>query len=107
VLALPATIGDYTDFYTSYHHALNGGRINRPSNPLPPSFKHVPIGYHGRASTIVASGTPVRRPFVQSREGEREHPEFGPCRMLDYEGRARVPCRPGQRAGRTDPARAD
>jgi fumarylacetoacetase len=103
VLTVAADVGDYTDFYTSYHHALNGGRINRPSNPLPPSFKHVPIGYHGRASTIVVSGTPVRRPLVQSREGEREAPEFGPCRMLDYEGELAFHVGPGNAQGEPIP----
>ena len=59
---VPAAVGDYTDFYASVHHATNVGRMMRPDNPLLPNYKHVPIGYHGRASSIVVSGTPVRRP---------------------------------------------
>jgi fumarylacetoacetase len=85
-LTLPAEVGDYSDFFTSYHHALNSGRINRPNQVLSPSFKFMPIGYHGRASTLICSGTAVRRPLVQTREGGCETPEFGACRMLDYEG---------------------
>ena len=61
-MLLPAAIGDYTDFYASIHHATNVGSMFRPDNPLLPNYKHVPIGYHGRASSIVVSGTPVRRP---------------------------------------------
>jgi fumarylacetoacetase len=61
-LFLPAEVGDYTDFYASVHHATNVGSMFRPENPLLPNYKHVPIGYHGRASSLVASGTPVRRP---------------------------------------------
>jgi fumarylacetoacetase len=82
-LHLPARIGDYTDFYVGIHHATNVGRVFRPDNPLLPNYKHVPIGYHGRASSIVPSGTPVRRP-----NGQRPRPEgpsFGPCERLDYE----------------------
>ena len=61
-MLLPVTIGDYTDFYASIFHATNVGKLFRPDNPLLPNYKHVPIGYHGRASSIVVSGTPVRRP---------------------------------------------
>jgi fumarylacetoacetase len=85
-LSLPAAVGDYSDFFTSYHHAINCGRINRPHQPLSPSFKHMPIGYHGRASTIVVSGTPIRRPLVQAPQAGQAGPRFGPCGMLDYEG---------------------
>jgi len=83
-LGLPAHIGDYTDFYASVHHATNVGSMFRPDNPLLPNYKWVPIGYHGRASTIVPSGTPVRRPRGQTRDGDAP-PEFGPSRRLDYE----------------------
>ncbi len=79
-MLLPAAIGDYTDFYASIHHATNVGKMFRPGNPLLPNYKHVPIAYHGRASSIVVSGTPIRRPFGQLGEGE-----FGLTKELDYE----------------------
>ena len=84
-LLLPAAIGDYTDFYASVHHATNVGSMFRPDNPLLPNYKWVPIGYHGRASSIVLSGTPIRRPSGQSRGPDAEAPSFGPSRSLDYE----------------------
>jgi fumarylacetoacetase len=84
-LLLPAAIGDYTDFYASVHHATNVGSMFRPDNPLLPNYKWVPIGYHGRASSIVPSGTPVRRPSGQSRPPDAATPSFGPSRSLDYE----------------------
>jgi fumarylacetoacetase len=84
-LALPAQIGDYTDFYASIHHATNVGSMFRPDNPLLPNYKWVPIGYHGRASSIVASGAPVQRPVGQTRDGTDGPPAFGPSRRLDYE----------------------
>ncbi|HEY9505950.1 MAG TPA: fumarylacetoacetase [Gemmatimonadales bacterium] len=84
-LLLPAAIGDYTDFYASVHHATNVGSMFRPDNPLLPNYKWVPIGYHGRASSIVPSGTPVRRPSGQSRAADAAMPGFGPSRSLDYE----------------------
>lgn len=79
-MLLPAAICDYTDFYASIQHATNVGRMFRPDNPLLPNYKHVPIAYHGRASSIVVSGTPVRRPLGQLGEGR-----FGPSQELDYE----------------------
>lgn len=82
-LLLPAEIGDYTDFYAGIHHATAVGTLFRPDNPLLPNYRHVPIGYHGRASSIVPSGTPIRRP-----NGQRPRPEgpsFGPCERLDIE----------------------
>ena len=83
-LLLPVAIGDYSDFFTGIHHATNMGRILRPdSAPLLPNYKWVPIGYHGRASSVVVSGTKVRRPLGQIKTGER--PEFAPSRRLDYE----------------------
>ncbi len=81
---LPARIGDYTDFYTGIHHATTVGKLFRPDNPLLPNYKWVPIGYHGRASSIVVSGTPVRRPLGQTK-GATETPQFGPSQRLDYE----------------------
>jgi fumarylacetoacetase len=80
-LELPFDIGDYTDFYSSEHHALRAGRILRPDRAgLPPNYKHLPIGYHGRSSTVVVSGTPVERPH-----GLRGPGDFGPSRRLDIE----------------------
>ncbi|HEX4748843.1 MAG TPA: fumarylacetoacetase [Bryobacteraceae bacterium] len=79
-MLLPGTIGDYTDFYASIHHARAVGSIFRPENPLLPNYKHVPIGYHGRASSVVVSGTGVRRPSGQLGAGI-----FGPTQQLDYE----------------------
>ena len=84
-LLLPARVGDYTDFYASIHHATNVGSMFRPDNPLLPNYKWVPIGYHGRASSIVASGTDVRRPVGQTREGSEGAPAVGPSKRLDYE----------------------
>ena len=77
-LMMPVAVGDYTDFYASIHHATNVGRLFRPDNPLLPNYKYVPIGYHGRASSLVVSGTPVRRP-------EGQTPQFRPTQRLDYE----------------------
>lgn len=84
-LHLPATIGDYTDFYCSIHHATNVGSMFRPDNPLLPNYKHIPIGYHGRASSVVASGTPVRRPKGQTMADGADAPVYGPSKLLDYE----------------------
>jgi fumarylacetoacetase len=84
-LFLPAHVGDYTDFYASISHATNVGSMFRPDNPLLPNYKWVPIGYHGRASSIVVSGTDVRRPRGQTRDGSEGAPSFGPSKRLDYE----------------------
>jgi fumarylacetoacetase len=84
-MAVPCTIGDYTDFYTGIHHATAVGRLFRPDSPLLPNYEWVPIGYHGRSSSIVASGTPVRRPKGQSRAPDAAQPTFGPSQRLDYE----------------------
>ena len=84
-LLLPARIGDYTDFYTSVFHATNVGKFFRPDNPLLPNYKWVPIGYHGRASSIVPSGKPVVRPSGQLKPPAAEAPVFGACKNLDYE----------------------
>lgn len=85
VMHLPASIGDYTDFYVGIHHATNVGRVFRPDNPLLPNYKHVPIGYHGRASSVRVSGTGVRRPKGQLKAPEAEVPRFAPSERLDYE----------------------
>ena len=84
-LHVPADIGDYTDFYASIHHAANVGSMFRPDNPLLPNYKYVPIGYHGRASSIVPSGAEVRRPLGQTKAADAAAPSFGPSKMLDYE----------------------
>ena len=85
-LLKPIQPPNYTDFYASIHHATRVGRLFRPDNPLLPNYKHIPIGYHGRASSIVVSGRPIRRPHGQSRPVEAgAAPTFGPSRSLDYE----------------------
>ena len=84
-LHLPAKIGDYTDFYVGIEHAKNVGKLFRPDNPLLPNYKYVPIGYHGRASTIRPSGVDVRRPKGQTLPAGQTEPVFGPCARLDYE----------------------
>ncbi len=97
---LPAAVGDYTDFYASIHHATNVGKLFRPDNPLLPNYKHVPIAYHGRASSLVVSGTPVRRPNGQLGEGK-----FGPTRELDYEMEVGFFVGPGNALGEPIPIR--
>ncbi|MFH9228592.1 fumarylacetoacetase [Streptomyces lydicus] len=85
-LHLPFEVADYVDFYSSEHHATNVGRIFRPDNAaLPPNWKHLPIGYHGRAGTVVATGTPVVRPNGQRKAPADEAPTFGPSTRLDIE----------------------
>jgi fumarylacetoacetase len=85
-LRLPFTVADYVDFYASEHHASNIGKMFRPgSEPLTPNWKHLPIGYHGRAGTVVVSGTPVRRPCGQTKPAEADTPSYGPCARLDFE----------------------
>jgi fumarylacetoacetase len=85
-LQLPIAVADYADFWSSIHHAANSGRIFRPDgDPLPPSWRHMPMGYHGRSSTVVVTGTPVRRPRGQFREPQAKEPTFGPSRKLDIE----------------------
>ena len=83
--ALPAQIGDYTDFYTSIHHATSVGKLFRPDNPLLPNYKWLPIGYHGRSSSIGVSGQQFRRPVAQMKAPTSDTPVFGPCKRLDYE----------------------
>src|SRR5579862_67320 len=84
-MLLPAAVGDYTDFYASIFHATNVGKLFRPDNPLLPNYKYLPIGYHGRASSLVPSGTPVRRPSGQTHDILEKVPKFGPTKGLDYE----------------------
>jgi len=82
---LPSRIGDYTDFYSSLNHATNVGRLFRPDNPVLPNYKWVPIGYHGRASSIGVSGQDIHRPLGQTKAPDADSPSFGPCQRLDYE----------------------
>ena len=84
-MLLPCTIGDYTDFYASIEHATNVGSMFRPDNPLLPNYKYIPIGYHGRSSSVVVSGTPFRRPDGQTRDDPAKDPLFGRSKRLDYE----------------------
>ena len=84
-LHLPVKINDYTDFYTGIHHAMNVGKQFRPDNPLLPNYKYVPIGYHGRSSSIRLSGIDVVRPNGQTKAPDADAPSFGPCKRLDYE----------------------
>ncbi|MBT4775408.1 MAG: fumarylacetoacetase [Crocinitomicaceae bacterium] len=83
---LPIKIGDYTDFYSSEQHAYNVGCMFRdPNNALLPNWKHIPVGYHGRASSVINSGTPVHRPKGQQKPTDNDPPVFGPCKLLDFE----------------------
>ena len=82
---VPCLIGDYTDFYVGIHHATNVGKQFRPDNPLLPNYKYVPIGYHGRASSVRASGEEVVRPSGQRKPPDADAPDYGPSRRLDYE----------------------
>lgn len=85
-MLMPVDVGDYTDFYSSIEHATNVGKMFRdPENALLPNWKHIPVGYHGRASSIVISNTPIHRPKGQTLPAEAEAPVFGPCRLLDFE----------------------
>jgi fumarylacetoacetase len=84
-LTLPCEIGDYTDFYASIHHATNVGSMFRPDNPLLPNYKWLPVAYHGRASSIVLSGTPVRRPWGELAAQPAGPPVYAPSKRLDYE----------------------
>ncbi len=85
-LCMPIKIGNYTDFYSSIEHASNVGKLFRdPQNPLLPNWKHMPIAYHGRASSIILSGTPIHRPKGQTKTDEQVNPVFGPTKALDFE----------------------
>lgn len=97
---LPANIGDYTDFYSSKNHATNVGTMFRgKDNALMPNWVHLPVGYHGRASSVVVSGTPVRRPVGQTRPDDTKPPIFGPCKLLDFELEMAFFCGPGNNLG--------
>ncbi|MGO4317847.1 fumarylacetoacetase [Agrobacterium sp. MCAB5] len=96
---VPAQIGDYTDFYVGIHHATNVGKLLRPENPLLPNYKHVPIGYHGRASSIRASGVPTRRPMGQLKAPDADMPRHAPTERLDYELELGVWIGPGNDQG--------
>ena len=98
-LLLPAHVGDYTDFYAGIHHALNVGRLFRPDHPLLPNYKWVPIGYHGRSSSLRPSGAPVRRPHGQRKLPDEPVPTFGPARHLDFELELGVWIGPGNQLG--------
>jgi len=101
---LPANIGDYTDFYSSIHHATNVGIMFRgKDNALMPNWRHLPVGYHGRASSVVVSGTPVRRPMGQMRPDEAAPPVFGPCKLLDFELEMAFFCGPSNKMGQPIP----
>ena len=85
-LHLPINIGDYTDFYSSEQHAYNVGCMFRdPNNALLPNWKHIPVGYHGRSSSIIASGVPIHRPKGQQKLDDNPNPIYGPCKLLDFE----------------------
>lgn len=100
-LHLPCEVGDYTDFYAGIHHATKVGALFRPDNPLLPNYRHVPIGYHGRASSVVISGTPVKRPSGQL--AGPDGPRFGPTTRLDLELELGVWIGPGNELGTSVP----
>jgi fumarylacetoacetase len=105
-LFLPVAIGDYSDFYTGIHHATTVGKIFRPDNPLLPNYSWVPIGYHGRSSSIVVSGTPIVRPNGQTRgqtSAPDAPPEFGPSKRLDFELELGFVIGPGNPLGKPVP----
>jgi len=102
-LFLPVSVGDYSDFYAGIHHARAVGRILRPENPLLPNYHWVPIGYHGRASSVVVSRTPVVRPNGQTKAADAPAPDFGPSRRLDFEVELGLVIGPGNRLGRPVP----
>ncbi len=100
-LFCPVQVGDYTDFFTGIHHATNMGRMLRPDNPLLPNYKWVPIGYHGRGSSIVVSGTQVVRPRGQIKPPDAASPVFAPSKRLDYEAELGFVVGPGNRLGKS------
>ena len=102
---LPARIGDYTDFYSSRDHATNVGTMFRgKENALMPNWLHLPVGYHGRSSSVVVSGTEVRRPCGQSRTDDTKPPVFGPCKIMDFELEMAFFVGTGNAMGETIPA---
>jgi fumarylacetoacetase len=102
-MLLPCEIGDYSDFYASIHHATNVGSMFRPDNPLMPNYKWLPVGYHGRASSIVLSGAPVRRPRGQLADNPAGPPVYGASRRLDYELEVGALLGPGNAPGEPIP----
>ena len=100
---LPVSVGDYSDFFAGIHHATNTGRMFRPDNPLLPNYKWVPIGYHGRASSIVVSGTPVTRPSGQLKPADAPAPFFHASKRLDYEAELGFVIGPGNALGKSIP----
>jgi fumarylacetoacetase len=102
-LHLPAAVGDYTDFYVGIHHATNVGKVFRPDNPLLPNYKYVPIGYHGRASSVRVSGTPLVRPIGQLKAPDADTPVRAPTRRLDFELEMGVWIGTGNALGQTIP----
>ncbi|HYG50557.1 MAG TPA: fumarylacetoacetase [Flavobacteriales bacterium] len=85
-MLFPVNVGDYTDFYSSIEHATNVGMMFRdPANALLPNWKHIPVGYHGRSSSLIVSGEPIHRPKGQTKPADSEIPVFGPCKLLDFE----------------------
>ena len=105
-LHLPFTVADYVDFYASEQHATNVGRIFRPDGePLTPNWRHLPIGYHGRAGTVVVSGTPIRRPCGQTRPASAPGPLYGICKRLDFEAEVGFVVGPESALGEPVPAR--
>lgn len=104
VMHLPATIGNYTDFYSSIDHARNVGTMFRGAdNALMPNWLHLPVGYHGRASSVVVSGTPIRRPRGQTKPDADKPPQFGPCKLLDFELEMAYFIGPGNQLGEPIP----
>ncbi len=102
-MALPCEIGDYTDFYASIHHAANVGSMFRPDQPLLPNYKWLPVAYHGRASSLVVSGTPVRRPWGELAATPAGPPVFAPSKRLDYELEMGIFLGPGNSMGEAIP----
>ena len=102
-LFLPVAIGDYSDFYAGIYHAKNAGKMFRPDNPLLPNYHWLPIGYHGRASSIVVSGTPVVRPCGQLKPPEAPAPVYGPSKRLDFELELGFVIGPGNPLGKPVP----
>lgn len=102
-LHLPASVGNFTDFFAGIHHATNGGRRRDPNNPLSPNYKYVPVAYHSRASSLRESHVSVRRPSGQYLRPNETTPSFGPCRNLDYELELAVWIGPGNRQGEPIP----
>ncbi|XP_022105584.1 fumarylacetoacetase-like [Acanthaster planci] len=104
IMHLPVKIGDYTDFYSSVFHATNVGIMFRgKENALMPNWKHLPVGYHGRASSVVVSGTPIRRPCGQTRTDDSQSPVFGPCKLMDFELEMAFFTGPGNKLGEPIP----